>query len=64
MKAYTKSRAGKCPTGPVIGMDTAPKTRGPCELDKRYTVKVVTEPHFSAMRLGQYRDEASAWVPR
>lgn len=64
MKAYTKSRAGKCPAGPAVNPKKVRPVVIPCGLDHRYTAHEVAEPYFSATPPGQYRDEASAWVPR
>lgn len=49
---------------PAFIPDHVRVVRGPCNLDKRYTVRAVSEPHFSALRPGQYSTEASAWAVR
>ena len=64
MKIPTKPRGGKAPAGPAVNPRKVRPVVIPCGVDQRYTVHTVAEPYFSAQQPGQYRGEASAWVPR
>lgn len=64
MKIPTKPRGVKAPAGPAVNPRKVRPVVIPCNIDRRYTVHTVADPYFSATPPGQYRDEASAWVPR